>query len=259
MSSNALRLDHGSLDVPGPDIRTKKILSGSAIKMIAVILMIVDHVTAYILGHLPVFINYIEVAGVKISWYMIIRHITRMGFPLFCFGIVEGYLHTHDRRKYGLNILVFAFLSEVPWDLVHYNKLFDTTKQNVFFTLFLGYLAICILEKYKDDMLKCTLLLLICTLVSFPMHADYGPKGFCFLVVMYVVRNNLALQALASGGMINEISHGAGALAAIPIALYNGERGFIKGKFWKYFFYCIYPGHLLAIWYALVRIGYFKI
>ena len=61
--------------------------------------------------------------------------IGRWAFPIFAFLIVEGFLHTHGRKKDGLNLLFFALISEIPFNLVNVNDFFYS-KQNVFFTLF---------------------------------------------------------------------------------------------------------------------------
>lgn len=63
-------------------------------------------------------------------------------------------------------------------------------KQNVFFTLFLGYLAFCALEYFWDNQkmqLVCVLALLT---VSVFLKADYGWRGFVFLLIMYWFRND---------------------------------------------------------------------
>ncbi len=55
----------------------------------------------------------------------------RIAFPLFCFLIVEGFLHTHDIKKYLRNMLVFAIIAEPIYDFVQTGQLFDLRQQNV--------------------------------------------------------------------------------------------------------------------------------
>ena len=38
------------------------------------------------------------------------------------------------------------------------------------------------------------------------------------------------------------------ALAFVPINLYSGKRGFVRGPVLKFAFYAFYPVHLLVLW-----------
>ena len=116
-----------------------QILSGSMLKLIACIAMLIDHTGAIILSrYQPALMNLFYINGKGISAYRIVRDIGRCAFPIFCFLIVEGFLHTHDRRKYGQNLLLFALISEIPWNFMFANTWHYADKQNVFFTLFLN-------------------------------------------------------------------------------------------------------------------------
>lgn len=68
---------------------------------------------------------------------------------------VEGYFHTHDLKKYTLRLLLFALLSEVPFDLMYGGTWFYPVHQNVIWTLLLGILGIHLMEtvrkKQKQD------------------------------------------------------------------------------------------------------------
>lgn len=177
---------------------------------------------------------------------MLMRDIGRLAFPIFAFLLVEGYLHTKDKRKYGRNLLIFAFISEIPWDLVHKNS-FLFLHQNVMFTLFLGFLGIYFLETYNRNRYKLSICLVGLLLLTYLLHADYGIAGLGFILLLYVMRNNKLLMTVIGAGYLPNNTYAA--LAFIPINLYNGKRGFIKGKILKYVFYLFYPVHLLILWY----------
>lgn len=134
----------------------KKGISGSTIKIIAVAAMLTDHVAAAVLTRQILANGYGEaVAGgqeVFLGWMAensflflgmeIMRMIGRLGFPIFCFLLVEGFQKTRDVRKYGLRLGIFALVSEVPFDLAITGRSFHMGYQNVYFTLLLGLLVL---------------------------------------------------------------------------------------------------------------------
>ena len=72
----------------------------------------------------------------------IMQLIGGMAIPVFAFLLVEGFLHTRDVKKYLARMLTFAVVSEIPFDLAVFHTPFYWGYQNVFFTLFLGLLAL---------------------------------------------------------------------------------------------------------------------
>ena len=220
-----------------------RILSGSALKVLAVLCMLIDH-SAFLLARNP--IPLFTVLGKQISVYYLMHLIGRMAFPIFACLIVEGYLHTHSRLRYSAVLLLFAVLSEVPWDLNRSGAFWDFSKQNVFFTLFLGYLGICAYEGLRNKWFLRAGTIVVLLLGSILLRADYGLTGFCFILLMYALRDHELLRdAIGTGALTSQWKAG---LAFVPLALYNGKRGFIKGSALKYAFYLVYPLHLLALY-----------
>ena len=219
-------------------------LSGSILKMIALILMIIDHTALHILT--PSCKVSFSVFNVTVSMYEMMRWAGRLSFPIFAFLLTEGFIHTHDRRKYGRNLLVFALISEIPWNLEH-NGTLVYARQNVMFTLLLGYLGMFIIEEYKNDIRNQTVLLLLMLFISFILNADYGYLGFALILLLYVLRDNKVLQCVIGTCLLP--STWIGGLSFILINMYNGKRGFIQKPALKYAVYAIYPLHMLIIYF----------
>lgn len=223
-----------------------KILSGSALKMIAVVTMLIDHLGVYLIYKFDFAKEALVNVGSKdITLYYIMRLIGRIAFPIFCFLLVEGFVHTRNRKKYGINLLIFAIVSEVPWNLVHTNS-WRYERQNVFFTLLLGYLGLCLVEKFKDQYGKQAIGLIALYIVAKFLKSDYGLSGYALILIIYSLRDSKVIQAIAGSCVLS--SGWKAGIAFIPINMYNGKRGFIKGKVWKYAFYAFYPVHILTLY-----------
>lgn len=220
-------------------------LSGSALKMIAVITMLIDHIAAYLAPCFRSFFGYSfgTLLGHKLTVYYLMRTIGRTAFPIFCFLIVEGYLHTRSRFRYGCTLLIGAMISELPWNYVHAGT-WHYERQNVFFTLFLGVVAIYLYERLSARMLWRALAILGVLAFSYVLAADYRIGGVGFILLLYVLRSDLLTQSV-----LGILLLGPRTLPAyLAVALYNGERGFIKGAAVKYAFYLFYPAHLLVLY-----------
>lgn len=222
-----------------------RLLSGSALKLIAVITMAVDHTASHLLRYDPAFTAPLfTFHGKYLTAYFLLRCVGRLAFPLFAFLIVEGFVHTRSRYRYGRNLLLFALVSEVPWMLLHGGP--SLLGHNVMFTLFLGFLGLCAVERYRDRPPRQAAVLLGLLVFAFLFRADYNGSGFAFIILLYTLRRHRLLQALLGCCML-PMKWVAG-LAFVPINMYNGRRGFIHGPVAKYFFYAFYPLHLLLIW-----------
>ena len=225
------------------------VLSGSALKVLAMVTMLIDHLAYFFFRYDPQMIQPLFNIGHKeISAYFLMRMVGRIAFPLFAFLLVEGFQHTHSRRKYGFNLLLFALISEIPWNLVHTGT-WLCSRQNVFFTLLLGFLGMCAIEHYRNDHRRRAFSLVGLLVLSIFLRADYGCSGYGFILLLYVLRRRRLLQAVIGSCMLG--SRWVAGLAFIPINMYNGQRGFIKGPVAKYFFYVFYPLHLLVIYFIL--------
>lgn len=225
------------------------IFSGSVLKLIAVIAMLVDHTALVLRDVFPALtVPLLTVFGKELTLYFLLRRIGRLAFPIYCFLIAEGFAHTRNRLRYLAQLLLFALLSEIPFNLILSGTLLYPGGQNVFFTLFFGGLMIFLYEYAQEDFRKAVWMLLV-LMVAAVANADYGLKGVALILLIYVFRSKPTLQVVLSYPLL---SGGIAAFAAfLPIHLYNGQRGFIRSKVLKYAFYVFYPAHMLIL--TLIR------
>ena len=205
-------------------------LSGSWLKMTAMLSMTIDHMAYYY--------------GIENPYlYELMRTIGRIAFPTFAFLLAEGFVHTKNRQKYMLSLFIFALLSEIPWLLLNHDG-----SHNVLFTLLAGVLGLYVLENCKNRWLTMAFITSIACATIFA-DTDYSWKGFGLVLIFYMFRGRPELQTLFGIPLMYEYGITGILMAFAVIWLYNGERGFIMGKAWKYAFYAFYPVHLMLIYF----------
>jgi hypothetical protein len=243
-------MEDANITIP-PNTHTLKMLSGSTLKIIAIVLMLIDHIGAVILyyGFLnnPVSmpLNYPQI----FQLYSILRFIGRSSFPIFCFLLVQGFIYTSNRSRYALRLLLFALVSEIPFDLAIWNTVTTLEHQNVFLTLFIGFCVIWAIDTVSDNILLQLLIMALGGALAYVLHTDYSYWGILLISALYLFRHNIGLQTLA--GCVSLFWEAPACLAFIPINMYNGKRGLSL----KYFFYLFYPVHLLMLY--IIRYLYF--
>lgn len=238
----------------------KKGLTGSTLKIIAMVTMLIDHIGASILenGVLKEITNQSVVSADVAAlhaynrWLFvdrILRFTGRLAFPIFCFLLVEGFLHTRDWKKYFVRLLLFSFISEIPFDLAFHKECFYWEGQNVFFTLWIGLLVL-VGMKYMEERQEFTeaaryllqaVVVIAGIVIAECLNTDYGGFGVLVIALMYFLRSNKKAQIVC--GCVCFLWEITAPLAFIPISQYNGKRGLDL----KYFFYFFYPVHLLIL------------
>lgn len=221
-------------------------ITGSTLKLIAVCTMFLDHFAVCVLNYGLLRLEHIqnqpELWNLILDAYRILRLIGRIAFPIFCFLLVEGFLHTRNAKKYALRLFLFALISEIPFDLAIRNTLVDFRYQNVFFTLLIGLLVMMLcsrLEKHRIIQAAVMSGGLLCAQL---LHTDYSYKGVLLIEILYLLRYHRAYQAIAGAAAFSwELT---APLAFIPIWYYNGQRGLSI----RWFFYWFYPVHLLLLY-----------
>lgn len=191
----------------------KKIsLSNAVLKNMAYLTMFIDHFFAIIFTEI---MRRRSVAGYEITMFRQVhsvgRLIGRISFILFAYLIVEGFVHTRSRLKYLLRLMLFALVSEVPFDLAFSGKVIDRNGQNVFFTLSISVFVLVVWEWAGTNVrkMRCTkrqrdaiwyvcvgvfvavqagVVLLGC-IAAFFLRADYKYMGVLLIFTFYILRD----------------------------------------------------------------------
>ena len=233
-------------------------ISSAGLHILAMGLMLCDHLWATIVpGN-----NWLTCVG-------------RLAFPIFAFMLVEGYFHTRSVKRYALRLLLFAVISEIPFNLMSSGSLFYPIHQNVIWTLLIGLGMIHLNEKARrSGKLLITSLTRVGTvllggLLGLVTFSDYNAAGVLMILVFYFFRGNslwsFLLQAIGMyyinfemlkglvfpvtvfGNTFEIPQQGLAILALIPIWLYRGRKGY-SSKWFRQFCYWFYPAHLFLLW-----------
>ena len=225
--------------------------------VLAMVLMLCDHAWATVLS--------------RYDW---LTWIGRIAFPIFAFLIVEGFHHTKSRKKYLLRMLLFALISEIPFNLMYGDRVFYPYHQNVLWTFLIALLGLCAVEAVRKKGKKILAALtfagvfLLGFLLGMITMVDYYGFGVMTVLLFYLFRGRrwwhflgqfiglywinlellggLYVPVMIGGREIQIVQQGMAMLALIPIWLYKGEQG-PYNKTIKAIYYWFYPAHILIL------------
>jgi len=255
------------------DMTKRFSMSGAFLKHIAYLSMFIDHFFAVVFwaywkrlleGGASARVT--DTAG---GTYLLGRAVGRTAFILFAFMASEGFQYTHSRKNYLLRLFAFAVISEIPFDLAMNGSIFTMDGQNVYWTLFLGVSALCLLEKLQGRPLLQSAGVVLCCIAAFLLDTDYMFMGVLLIVVFYLCRRSFWYQFAVGTvtiyvGMVSVYTvkywgsgmHWSlylqasttelyGLFAFFLIYFYNGKKG---RQLPKAFYYWFYPLHLLLLY-----------
>lgn len=199
-------------------------------QLIAMLTMLIDHV------------GLIFFPG-EMAW----RIIGRIAFPIYCYALVQGHVHTSNYRKYALRLGIVALLSQIPYQLA-----FNTTGLNVVATLLVSSLILCLLDKVKHGAVAGLIIVAACLLMEI-VSFDYGAYGLLLvlifryggtasIVIMHLMLNIVYLFAF---GWIVQL---ASIIPTIMIAYGPGVwRRLESWRLPRWVWRSFYPAHLAAL------------
>ncbi len=214
------------------------------LKLIALTTMIIDHYGAIFEPNVILF-----------------RIIGRIAFPIYCFLLVQGFLHTSNIKKYARRLFIFAIISELPFDYAFYGQIYYF-HQNIFFTLFIGLMTIYFINKYSlGKNYLVPIIIIISFMISSFMYVDYSFIGIIYILAFYYTKNlnkpkNLILTGIilfATNYITGMYLQNYALFSLIPLYFYNNKLG-LKNKKMQLLFYIAYPLHLIV--FALIKFYY---
>ena len=222
-------------------------LSREGLRRIAACTMLVDHIGATLFP--------------GVLW---LRCVGRLAFPIFAFFLGEGFRFTHSRRQYLLRLVLFALLSELPFNQMVYGRWIAPSGQNVLWTLALGLCAIACVQRAPSEPGLNSLFWYSaaagCCLLGQLLRTDYGAFGVLLCLLFYCTRG-LPGRFWICGGIFLLMCYAfqfvflpgipipleALALPAFPLlATYHGRRSHRQIPI-RYAFYWFYPLHMLLL------------
>ena len=126
-------------------------MNRDAVKMLAMFTMLLNHIA-----------NALLPAGQPLTnLFLFIGYFTAV---TMCYFLVEGYGYTRSKRNYAARLLVFALLSQLPYQLAFPDYgMAGFVQLNMLFTLLLCFLVLLVQEKVHDRVLRgVCIVLLIC-------------------------------------------------------------------------------------------------
>lgn len=223
-------------------------MSSFALHIIAMIFMLCDHMWATILDY---------------EW---LTCIGRIAFPIFAFLITEGYIHTSNINKYIKRMVIFAIITEIPFNLMVSASPIYPFHQNVLWTFVISLLTLKYLNfDNTKNIFKSILIIILAIIIATITMCDYFGAGVMMVVGFYIFRKSKLLQLLMmiyvnmiliqgysypidiAGYTYYFPQQGFAILSLIFIWLYNGKQGY-HAKWFKIFCYAFYPLHMLILY-----------
>ena len=186
-----------------------------------------------------------------------LRIIGRMAYPIYCYLLLEGFMHSRNRNKYGIRLLLGMLLAELPFDYLFFGG-FTWQHQSVMVTLFIGYVMIIWSRKRGHVLLPFC----VCFFAAELIHADYGGMGIA-VIAAFMATAGKSRERLLQAAMLSLVFwimestpvpvlgmkvpiQMFGLLALIPISLYSGEKH-TYNKCIQWAFYLFYPVHMIVL------------
>lgn len=219
-----------------------QILNGAQLKYIAFVSMLIDHTNNALIT--PI----LNGEGILLYLSNIFSILGRIAFPIFIFFLVEGFFKISNRKKYLGTLIIFGFISEVPFDMFTSKTYFNPNWNNMMFTLALCLSSIWIIDSLKKRIdnkvfwyFVSILVVMFFTILSMGLSLDYDYHAIIITYIFYIFYDKAVIGACL--GYLSIIKELYSFLGFVLTITYNGKRG----RQYKYLNYLFYPFHILVL------------
>lgn len=179
----------------------------------------------------------------------------RISFPIFAYLLVNGWNNTKHKKRYLINLILFALLSQIPFTLAQYDTIMPVSF-NVLFTLFLGALCLWAIDRAREGNLPALFSVPLFVGLAACIKVDFGWLGVLTIFLMGLSGlSSLRIGILTAGMAVIYLRRSLSpfsvisflsALPGIAMLLFlNPQKPCPRAK---YFFYIFYPAHLLLLY-----------
>lgn len=172
-----------------------------------------------------------------------------VGISIFAYLAAQGAERTSSMGKYVLSVLVFAIVSEVPYDLAVYGQVWSWESQNTLWTVFIALVTLWLMKYVEGRGAASYALSAVAAaggcLWAILLNCRFG-WGFVLIAsALFLFRRNRVISLIA--GLGASLVYLTAAMGFILISMCSGERRTGESSLGKYAYYAYYPIMLLLL------------
>lgn len=172
-----------------------------------------------------------------------------IAISIFAYLTAKGAEHTSSMGRYILSVLVFALISEVPYDLAVYGQVWNWESQNTLWAVFIALAALWMIRRVEgwgaaSYVLSAVAVLGGC-LWTVLLNCKFGWGFVLITAALFLFRKNRTMSLIA--GLGASLVYLTAAMGFILISICTGEYRKGESGLSKYAYYAYYPIMLLLL------------
>lgn len=172
-----------------------------------------------------------------------------IAISIFAYLTAKGAEHTSSMGRYILSVLVFALISEVPYDLAVYGQVWNWESQNTLWAVFIALAALWMIRRVEGRGAASYVLSAVAVLGgclwTILLNCKFGWGFVLITAALFLFRKNRTMSLIA--GLGASLVYLTAAMGFILISICTGEYRKGESGLSKYAYYAYYPIMLLLL------------